>query len=107
MPRHFTPSEANDELAHIRPLVEELVARRREQQRLAAIRVERATKVAGNGGGFDPRAVQEENEAEQRARVEIAQPGVHGPAHSALAGTIFRPDDLIVLAFKPDHHTDA
>ena len=73
MPRHFTPSEANDELAHIRPLVEELVARRREQQRLATVRVDRATKVAGNGGGFDPRAVQEENEAEQRARVEIAR----------------------------------
>jgi hypothetical protein len=73
MARHFTPKEANDELALIRPLVEELVARRREQQRLAALRLERAGKVAGNGGGLDPRAVQEENEAEQRARVEIAR----------------------------------
>ena len=34
---------------------------------------ERAGKVAGNGGGLDPRAVQEEHEAEQRARVEIAR----------------------------------
>jgi hypothetical protein len=73
MPRHFTPREANDELAHIRPLVEELVARRRQQQRLAELRFERAVKIAGNGGGLDPRAVHEENEAEQRARVEIAR----------------------------------
>jgi hypothetical protein len=78
--RHFTPREANDELAHIRPLVEELVARRREQQRLAALRLERAGKIAGNGGGLDPRTVQEENEAEQRARVEIARcvNAIHG-----------------------------
>ena len=80
MARHFTPKEANDELVHIRPLVEELVARRREQQRLAMLRAERAEKIAGNGGGLDPRAVQEENEAEQRARVEIARcvNAIHG-----------------------------
>jgi hypothetical protein len=71
--RHFTPREANEELTHIRPLVEELVARRKEQQQLAALRLERAEKIAGNGGGLDPRVVQEENEAEQRARVEIAR----------------------------------
>ena len=41
------------------------------------------------------------------AGIEIAQPGVHGAAHSALAGTVLRPDDLILLAFKPDDHTDA
>jgi hypothetical protein len=41
------------------------------------------------------------------AGVEITQPGVHGAAHSALAGTVLRPDDFIVLAFKPDDRTDA
>jgi hypothetical protein len=41
------------------------------------------------------------------AGVEIAQPGVHGAAHSALAGAVLGGDDLIVLAFKPDHHADA
>ena len=41
------------------------------------------------------------------AGVEIAQAGVHGAAHSALARTVFRADDPIVLAFKPHHHTDA
>ena len=52
MPRHFTPDEANAELNEIRPLVEELVSHRREQQALQAKRVDLAAKIAGNGGGI-------------------------------------------------------
>jgi len=53
MPRRFTPREANKELREIRPLVEELVAHRREQQRLQAQRQALAHRIAGNGAGID------------------------------------------------------
>jgi hypothetical protein len=80
MPRYFTPKEANDELPEIRPLVEELVAHRREQQRLQAVRGELAAKIAGNGGGIDGNVLAEAEEAEQRERVEIARcvNAIHG-----------------------------
>jgi hypothetical protein len=73
MPRRFTPREANDELREIRPLVEELVAHRREQQRLQAQRQALAHRIAGNGGGIDSGALAELEEAERRERVEIAR----------------------------------
>jgi hypothetical protein len=73
MPRYFTPKEANEQLTEIRPLVEELVAHRREQQRLEARRFELAAKIAGNGGGIDANVLAEVEQAEQRERVEIAR----------------------------------
>jgi hypothetical protein len=73
MPRRFTPRDANAELAAIRPLVERLVAHRREQQRLRAERLGLAAKIAGNGGGLAARALAEIERAEQRERVEIAR----------------------------------
>lgn len=80
MPRYFTPEEANDELLEIRPLVEELVAHRREQQRLQAERFELAAKIAGNGGGMDANVLAETEQAEQRERVEVARcvNAIHG-----------------------------
>ena len=73
MPRHFTPDEANAELHEIRPLVEELVKHRREQQRIQSKRVELAAKIAGNGGGIEAQELGALEEAEQRERVEIAR----------------------------------
>jgi hypothetical protein len=73
MPRHFTPAEANHELREIRPLVEELVVHRREQQRLQAERVELAAKITGNGGGIDHATIAGLEEAERRQRVEVAR----------------------------------
>ncbi len=80
MPRYFTPDEANQELLEIRPLVEELVAHRREQQRLEATRFELAAKIAGNGGGIDANVLAEAEQAEQRERVEVARcvNAIHG-----------------------------
>ncbi len=80
MPRYFTPDEANQELLEIRPLVDELVAHRREQQRLEATRFELAAKIAGNGGGIDPNVLAEAEQAEQRERVEVARcvNAIHG-----------------------------
>jgi hypothetical protein len=79
MPRRFTPSEANDALREIRPLVEELVAHRREQQRLQAERQVLAQRIAGNGGGIRSNALAELEEAERRERVEVVRcvNGVH------------------------------
>jgi hypothetical protein len=73
MPRRFTPKEANAELSEIRPLAEEVVSHRREQQRLEAERAELAAKIAGNGGGIDVQAIAELEQAEQRERIEIAR----------------------------------
>ncbi|MFL5936511.1 MAG: DUF2203 domain-containing protein [Gaiellaceae bacterium] len=73
MPRRFTPSEANEELREIRPLVEELVAHRREQQRLQAERRALAHRIAGNGGGIHSNALAELEEAERRERVEVVR----------------------------------
>lgn len=80
MPRYFTPEEANHELLEIRPLVEELVAHRREQQRLQATRFELAAKIAGNGGGIDANVLAEAEQAEHRERVEVARcvNAIHG-----------------------------
>jgi hypothetical protein len=80
MPRYFTPDEANQELLEIRPLVEELVAHRREQQRLEATRFELVAKIAGNGGGIDANVLGEAEQAEQRERVEVARRvnAIHG-----------------------------
>jgi hypothetical protein len=80
MPRYFTPDEANRELLEIRPLVEELVAHRREQQRLEATRFELAAKIAGNGAGIDANVLAEAERAEQRERVEVARcvNAIHG-----------------------------
>jgi hypothetical protein len=71
MARRFTPGEANEELREIRPLVEELVAHRREQQRLQADREALAHRIAGNGGGIDSGALAELDEAERRERAEV------------------------------------
>jgi len=73
MPRRFTIREANDELAEIRPLVEQLVAHRREQRRLQAERQELATRIAGNGGGIEASALSELDRADRAERVEIAR----------------------------------
>jgi hypothetical protein len=52
--RHFNPEEANAELEHVRPLVEELVARRREHAAALERQEELEQKIRGNGGGIPP-----------------------------------------------------
>ena len=70
--RYFTPEEANEALAQVRPLVERLVEARRLssglEERLGAVR----TRVAGNGGGMDPGRVGElHTEAMDAARAVL------------------------------------
>lgn len=52
--RHFTPEEANAELEHVRPLVEELVATRQEHATALERQEELERKIRGNGGGIPP-----------------------------------------------------
>ena len=52
--RHFTPEEANAELEHVRPLVEQLVATRQEHAATLERQEELGRKIRGNGGGIPP-----------------------------------------------------
>jgi len=52
--RHFTPAEANAALAEVRPLVEQLVAGRREHVSALERQEELEHKIRGNGGGIPP-----------------------------------------------------
>ena len=52
--RHFTPEEANAELEHVRPLVEQLVATRQEHTAALERQEELERKIRGNGGGIPP-----------------------------------------------------
>jgi hypothetical protein len=71
--RYFTPEEANDALAIVRPLAEELIAHRRVLRAAEGRRAELNRLVAGNGGSVDTgefAAIEQEasREAEEIAR---------------------------------------
>jgi hypothetical protein len=52
--RHFTPDEANAALTEVKPLVEQLVAGRREHVAALERQEELEHKIRGNGGGIPP-----------------------------------------------------
>jgi len=81
--RHFTPEEANAALAEVRPLVERMVALRREHVAALARQEELDGRIRGNGGGIPPAeladaAAEVDREARSLARVidELAERGV-------------------------------
>lgn len=81
--RHFTPEEANDALPEIRPLVEEMVARRAAHLDALARQEELEGHIRGNGGGIPPATLADaadevDREARALAKVvdEIAERGV-------------------------------
>jgi hypothetical protein len=53
-PRHFTPEEADGQLAEVRPVAEKLVGHRRAMADAASRRAAFVHRIAGNGGDFDP-----------------------------------------------------
>ena len=72
--RHFTPEEANAALPHVRPLVEELVARRRAHVEALGRQEELEGSIKGNGGGIPPATLAEaasivDGEARELARI--------------------------------------
>ena len=81
--RHFTPEEANDALAAVRPLVERMVAHRRAHIEALERQEELEGRIRGNGGGIPPAtlaaaAAEVESEARELARAidEIVELGV-------------------------------
>lgn len=71
--RYFTAEEANEALADVRPLAEELVAHRGALREAEGRRAELTRRIAGNGGALDVRrvaalAAQVNREAEAVAR---------------------------------------
>lgn len=57
--RFFTPEEANEALAAVRPVVERLVEARRSLARIEPGLARVRGAVSGNGGGLDPSRVAE------------------------------------------------
>jgi hypothetical protein len=72
--RHFTLVEANEQLVLVRPLVEQLVDRRRAHVEALARQEELEGRIRGNGGGIPPAqlaaaAAEVEREARSLARL--------------------------------------
>ena len=80
--RHFSPEEANEALERVRPLVEEMVARRRAHVAALAKQEALEGRIRGNGGGIPPvelagAAAEVEREARALARA-IDAVAAHG-----------------------------
>jgi hypothetical protein len=81
--RYFTPAEANEALATVRPLAEKLVAHRQALREAQERRAELTRRIAGNGGALDARRVatlaarvNREAEAVARSVTQIQELGV-------------------------------
>jgi len=71
--RYFTAEEANELLPEVRLVAEELVEHRLAARAVAAKRAQLITRIAGNGGDFDPqepRELEEDFERETAAMTE-------------------------------------
>ena len=74
--RYFTAEEANELLPEVRLAAEELVEHRLAARAVAAKRAQLVTRIAGNGGDFDPqepRELEEDFERETAAMVEAVE----------------------------------
>jgi hypothetical protein len=72
-PRYFTVEEANEALAELRPLAEEMVERRRWLVEAQARRAALGTQVGSNGGDLTPSDFAEADEELERAAGELAE----------------------------------
>jgi hypothetical protein len=68
-PRYFTAEQANEALAEVRPLTEELVEHRRALLELQALQASLNERIAGNGGNVEPRELQD---VQERLDEEVA-----------------------------------
>jgi hypothetical protein len=71
--RYFTPSEANELLAEVRPLAELLVQHRQGMRQAAERRARLTARIAGNGGDLDPQEPGELDEQFQRESHAVTQ----------------------------------
>jgi hypothetical protein len=73
MERRFTPQEANEALAAVRPLAEQMVAHRRALAAAQRRQAQLVVKIAGNGGDLGPSDLQEAAETIQESSDAIAE----------------------------------
>ena len=73
MARVFTPEEANDALAEVRPLAERMVQARRSLAAAARRQRELVIRIAGNGGDLSPGEVRDAAAAVEREVATIAE----------------------------------
>jgi hypothetical protein len=71
--RHFTPEEANAALAEVRPLVEQMVARRETHAAALERQEELEGSIRGNGGGIPPATLAEAHAEVEREERELAR----------------------------------
>jgi hypothetical protein len=71
--RHFTPEEANDALADVRPLVERMVEQRRAHIEALERQEELESRIRGNGGGIPPAELAEAAAEVDRHARELAR----------------------------------
>ena len=71
--RYFTAEEANELLPEVRLVAEELVEHRLAARAVAAKRAQLVTRIAGNGGDFDPQEPRELEEDFERETAAIAE----------------------------------
>jgi hypothetical protein len=72
-PRYFTVEEANETLAELRPLAEEMVERRRWLVEAQARRAALGAQVGSNGGDLTPSDFAEADEQLEQAATELAE----------------------------------
>jgi hypothetical protein len=72
-PRYFTPEEASELLPQVRVAAETLVEHRRALVEATTKRAELATRIAGNGGDFDPQEPRELEEELEREAEAVAR----------------------------------
>ena len=71
--RYFTAEEANELLPEVRGAAEELVEHRLAARAVAAKRAQLVTRIAGNGGDFDPQEPRELEEDFERETAAVAE----------------------------------
>jgi hypothetical protein len=100
--RHFTPEEANLELEHVRPLVEQLVAIRQEHVAALERQEELERKIRGNGGGIPPAEL-----ASATAEVDgIARRLAHVVDEITSHGAEVKDLDIGLVDFPALHHDE-
>ena len=94
-PRYFTLAEANAALEELRPLAEEMVAKRRELVEAQARRAALGAQVGANGGDLTPSDFAEADEELERAASELA----HSVEQIQAAGVLVKDLDQGLLDF--------
>jgi hypothetical protein len=73
MERTFTPDEANAALAELRPIVERMVAHRRNLAQAQSLQAQLVTRIAGNGGDMSPSDLREAAATIEREAAAVAE----------------------------------